>query len=111
MNYIALGERIREIRLRNHYTQVQVAEQLHFSQKHFGNIERGDARPSLECLVCIANVLHVSTDYLLQDSLSSEESEDFCEVVTTLTQFIDQQQLSIDNLQKDLDFIKHFSVS
>ncbi|MBR1865182.1 MAG: helix-turn-helix transcriptional regulator [Lachnospiraceae bacterium] len=109
MNYEALGKRIREIRLLQHYTQVDVAEQLHYSEKHIGNIERGDARPSLECLVCIANTLHVSTDYLLQDSLSSGEHDISYEVLTTVTQFVDQQQLSIQNLQKKLDFVNQFS--
>ena len=47
MNYIELGKRIREIRVQHNYTQLEVAEQLHFSQKLFCNIELGNARPSL----------------------------------------------------------------
>ncbi len=74
MDYIALGRRIRQTRQEHHYTQIQIAEELHFSEKHLGNIERGHARPSLELVVCFANMLHVSTDYLLQDSLSADDS-------------------------------------
>lgn len=65
MDYTALGNRIRESRIRQNYTQMQVAEQLLFSQKHIGNIERGNARPSIDLLVGLANTLEVSLDYLL----------------------------------------------
>lgn len=75
MDYIALGNRIRETRQEHHYTQIQIAEKLNYSDKHLGNVERGHARPSLELLVDFAKKLHVSTDYLLQDSLSEEESD------------------------------------
>ncbi len=109
MDYVALGKRIREIRVQNHYTQSQVAEQLYFTPKHLGNIERGNAHPSLECLVCIANTLHVSMDYLLQDSLASGKSDISYEIYTILSQFADQQQLSIQNLQKKLGFYFNFS--
>ena len=47
MDYIALGNRIRETRQEHHYTQIQIAEKLNYSDKHLGNVERGHARPSL----------------------------------------------------------------
>ena len=102
MNYDALGKRIREIRTLNNYTQSQVAEELHFSQKHLGNIERGSAHPSLECLVSIANTLHISMDYLLQDSLKPYQSNLSYEYMVIFSQFLEQQQISIHNLQKKL---------
>ncbi len=102
MDYDALGKRIREIRILNNYTQSQVAEELHFSQKHLGNIERGSAHPSLECLVSIANTLQISTDYLLQDSLTPYKSNLSYEYKVIFSQFLEQQQISICNLQKKL---------
>lgn len=109
MDYNALGRRIRECRIKHNYTQLQVAEQLLFSQKHIGNIERGDAKPSVDLLVRIANTLDVSLDYLLQDSLRLQKPEYPDGLPETIEQFLEQQKLEITKLQETIKFINHFS--
>ena len=109
MDYNALGRRIRECRIKHNYTQLQVAEQLLFSQKHIGNIERGDAKPSVDLLVRIANTLDVSLDYLLQDSLQLQKPNCPIELSKTIEQFLERQQLEITKLQEAIKFINYFS--
>lgn len=66
-DYVALGERIRKARKQKFLTQEQLAEACDLSAAHIGHIERGTRALSIESLITIANVLEVSTDYLLLD--------------------------------------------
>lgn len=69
MNYLGLGKRIRMHRRSLHMTQEQLAEQCGISVSFLGHVERGTRKASLETLVALSNVLHVSPSMLLQDSL------------------------------------------
>lgn len=100
MNYIQLGQRIRETRRLLKVTQVEMAEKLNFSQQHIGNIERGSAHPSLDLLVDISNTLNVSVDYLLQDSLQRPCTETASEICSDIQHLLKQQQYEIIRLQK-----------
>lgn len=74
MNRTALGTRIRQERLKQNYTQEQLAEKLNVSTTYIGYIERGERTLTLAKLIDIANILHVSVDYLLIDSVSPSSS-------------------------------------
>ena len=106
INYAALGKKIREVRIKRNYTQRQLALKLHFSVKHLGNIERGNARPSLECLVDISIALHTSLEYLLSDSLPPRFPNCSNEFALTVEHFLAQQQFEIHRLQKNIDIMK-----
>ena len=67
MNYKALGERIRNERIRLHLTQEKLAEAVSISTAYVGQIERGERSLTLDKLVTIANHLNVTVDYLLSD--------------------------------------------
>jgi len=72
-----LGNRIRRIRKEKYLTQFTLAEEVGVSPNFLGDVERGVKSPSLETMVCIANVLDVSLDYLLFESLKhSDIAED-----------------------------------
>lgn len=107
MDYYALGKRIRECRINHNYTQLQVANMLLFSQKHIGNIERGDARPSVDLLVRFSNTLNVSMDYLLQDSLQFQTFGNSSRLSETVEQFLEKQQSEITRLQEAIKFISY----
>ena len=47
MDYIYLGKRIREERLKKHLTQEQLAEYSDISLSYMGQIERGEDRKSV----------------------------------------------------------------
>lgn len=71
MDYEALGKRIRTRRKMMGLTQEALAEQLGISCSFVGHIERGSRKMSMETLIRISDVMGVSCDYLLQDSLQN----------------------------------------
>lgn len=68
-DYISIGKRIKDERIKRKMTQWQLAEKADLSQTFMSNIETGDKQMSVESLVSIANALGVSSDTLLRDSL------------------------------------------
>lgn len=62
----AVGERIKAIRLRNGMTQSRLAEKLDYtSERQLQRIESGETSCSVDKLMELAQILEVSTDYLL----------------------------------------------
>ena len=59
------SERLNKIRKSNGITAQQMANYLDTGIRNYRKYESGDARPSYEALVMIANILNVSIDYLL----------------------------------------------
>ncbi len=68
----ALGERICQYREKRGITQMKLAEDLDVSPTHVSYMEKGKRGLTLERLILVANVLHVSTDQLLMDYLENE---------------------------------------
>jgi transcriptional regulator with XRE-family HTH domain len=65
-----LGEKLRYLRQQRHLTQVELAQMLGgASQSHIANVEAQVDPASLSLVIRIAGQLHVSTDYLLRDSI------------------------------------------
>ncbi len=78
MDYTSLGARIRRERVLHSWTQEQLAEKVNISVSFLGHIERGTRKASLETLVSISNVLDISLDYLLCDSLALSPKRTLC---------------------------------
>lgn len=74
LRYDALGKRIRDARKKKRLTQQQVAEKIGVEPSHISNVERGITKPSLKAVVDIAEVLGVTVDSLVYDSLSQERN-------------------------------------
>lgn len=66
--------RLKELRKKANFTQVEVAEKLGISQPAYASWERGVKKPTQGNLVKIAQVLNVSVDYLVGNS--EEESDE-----------------------------------
>lgn len=62
---MSFNERLKEIRIKKGLTQEEFAKLLNISSSAISLYESGSREPSLATLVNIANVLDVSTDYLL----------------------------------------------
>ena len=62
------SERLKKLRKKANFTQVEVAEKLGISQPAYASWERGAKKPTQENLVKIAQVLNVSIDYLVGNS-------------------------------------------
>ena len=67
-----IGEQIKKIRTEKGITQEQLGEMCELSAAHIGHIERGTRILSVEVLFRIAQVLNVSVDYLLFDSVEND---------------------------------------
>ncbi len=65
-----IGKQIKALRIKNHMTQVQLADCIDGDQKQISKIEAGIARPNLITYLKIANVFHVSIDCLLAKAVS-----------------------------------------
>ena len=76
MDYEALGKRIRTRRKLMGLTQEELSEKAGISCSFMGHIERGSRKLSLETLIRLCDVLSVSSDYLLQDSMDSQTVHD-----------------------------------
>lgn len=97
MDYINLGKRIREERLKLNLTQEQLAEYVEISASYIGQIERGERNLTLDTLVRIANRLKVSIDYLLKDSVVLDDDN----IINQIKQLFDgksalHKQMAID---------------
>ena len=57
--------RFKDIRLKNHLTQKQMAERLGISKSVVNYYETGNRTPSIDILIRFSSIFHVSTDYLL----------------------------------------------
>ena len=74
IDYIALGARIRTARDKAQITQAQLAEACDLSTSHIGHIERGSRVLSVDVLYKIAVTLRVSVDYLLLDTVPTDDN-------------------------------------
>ena len=73
VDYKDLGKRVRELRRKLDLTQEELAEQCGISASFLGHIERGTRVASIETLVGLCNLLHVTPQYLLSASLNTFE--------------------------------------
>jgi len=60
-----INARLREERIKHKLTQQAMADNLGISLNGYQKYEQAERQPSLDCLVRIADILDVSTDYLL----------------------------------------------
>ncbi|MBQ8123709.1 MAG: helix-turn-helix transcriptional regulator [Ruminococcus sp.] len=73
VDYVRVGQKIKEKRLQNDLTREQLAELCELSASYIAHIERGTKSLSLETAVKICRVLNVSLDYLLLDEIQSHD--------------------------------------
>ncbi len=69
INYVAIGERIRENRTKANLTQAALAEKAGIEPSNLSHIERAATKVSLPTLINIANALEVTLDELVYGSL------------------------------------------
>jgi transcriptional regulator with XRE-family HTH domain len=97
LNKYEVGQRIRQLRLQNDYTQAEFAEAVDISINFLSEIENGKKGLSQERLARICHQLHTSCDYILfgenakqlnlieaANSMSLEELKTFKEYLDSL---------------------------
>ena len=60
-----LSKRLKELRIKNNYSQYEIADLIGVAQVTYSHYELGRRSVSIQNLVKIANIYNVSTDYLL----------------------------------------------
>ncbi|HBG2880010.1 TPA: helix-turn-helix transcriptional regulator [Clostridioides difficile] len=74
LDFRAIGQRIKIARIKKKLTQEVLSEKINVSPQHVSNIETGNSSVSLATLVSIANVLGVSVDELLCDTILNSKA-------------------------------------
>ena len=74
-NQVEFGQRLKKQRLAVGMTQEEFAKKLGLTSKqHISRMERGVGTCSIDLLIEIMDLLHVSSDYLLRGTDSDKES-------------------------------------
>ena len=60
-----LSQRVRELRLANSWSQVELANRLNIAKQTVSNWENDNIQPSIEMLIRLSRIFNVTTDYLL----------------------------------------------
>ena len=71
MDKLTMGDRLKDARKRLNMTQENLAEKVDVTTFYIGEIERGVKTPSLDLFIKLIEVLDVSADYLLRDTVST----------------------------------------
>ncbi len=83
----ALGRRVQDLRKDRKLTQGQLAERCGLTNNYIGKVERGEAQPTLEALLSIANALKANLSTLfayLDRPLTRDEAK------ATIRELLDQ---------------------
>lgn len=70
-----IGKKIKLARTRNNYTQELLAEKLQLSTRYISQLERGIAFGSATTLVNLCNALEIDADFLFNELVTDELSE------------------------------------
>lgn len=79
----------------------EFAETCGISERYLADIERGRKAPKLETFVGIANAIGISTEYLLQDSLTADK-EPGVKIENALNALSQEQRTLVENFIVDL---------
>lgn len=104
------GERLKELRIENGLTQLQLAEILGISKSNISKYEAGSVEPNLDIITKSAVYFGVYTDYLLGLSNTRSDQADFewklphvqNRLGSILLKFREREQLSIDKFAKKM---------
>ena len=102
INCIALGKRISFYRLKFNMTQEKLADLTDCSREYIAYLESGAKTPSLPILINLANVLHISVDELLVDSLDYSISSSDSDLHRLLLDCSEVEQTVIIRMAKEL---------
>ena len=104
-----LGERIKQHRKFRHMTAEKFAAEIDVSLSFLWELERGNKKPSLKTFVKIANVLNISADDLLCDSLAVSTTPQLNNLSKKLDRLNKEQlkmvELTLDSMLSAIDNI------
>lgn len=83
-----LGLRIALLRRQQGLSQTELARRLHISASAVGMYEQGRREPSLDIIVALAEVLGVSTDFLLTGKTTWDKNSEKHAIVISCMVFL-----------------------
>ncbi|MBQ3547077.1 MAG: helix-turn-helix transcriptional regulator [Clostridia bacterium] len=83
INYIAIGKRIRQLRIERGWSQAMLAEKSGVEPSNISHIERVATKLSLPTLVNICNALGVTLDEIVYESLIKNDHI-ICDIINQL---------------------------
>jgi len=92
MDRAALGQKLREARLKKGYTQQLLAEEAGIGIMYLSEIERGLKMPSLNSFIQLIEALDISADYVLRDELTSGKEYIYDELTEKLKNLTPKQR-------------------
>ena len=102
------GQRLREQRKAKGWTLEQFAEKTGLSTNYAGDLERGNKTPSLDTFIRIVEVLDVSADVLIRDSVASASHVADDELGRKMSQLTPgQKKAAVDILNAYIDNIPY----
>ena len=102
MNYKTLGDNIRKARKSKNITQEKLAEYVDISTVFISQIENGTGKPSLETMSKISNVLQVTIDDLLKNSIEYAPTTNCDELLLLLNNMSITEINFVISLVKDI---------
>lgn len=111
-----IGERIKELRKRKHWTQDELAHLLEVAPSSVGSYERGSRQPSIENLIRMSKYFNVSLDYLLcqsddertLNSFKKEDSKDLKDFLRDQAVMFSGLEITEDDKQRIMDILIGF---
>lgn len=98
MYKLTMGDRIKETRKKRAFTQEQLAEKLDISVEYVSQIERGLKIPSMQIFIKLVELLDVSADYLLRDSISTRNLYGDKQIGNKLEKLTPKQRVALEAL-------------
>lgn len=77
MNNKRIGKFLKELRLKNNYSQTELSELIYVTRQAISNWENGKATPDSEILIKLSELYNVSIDEILVGELSGESLQKF----------------------------------
>ena len=85
INLYEMGLRISNLRKQKGLTQEQLSELMDVSIQMVSNLERGIKAIKIDNLICISEILDVSTDYLLCGKYSTSDISELMQKLSKLS--------------------------
>ena len=109
----SIGERIKVLRKRKHWTQDELAHHLEVAPSSVGSYERGARQPTIENIIRMSKYFNVSIDYLLCQTddertlteFKKEDSKDIKEFLRDQSVMFNGLELSDKDKQRVMDIL------
>lgn len=93
LDYVAIGQRVKAMRLRMGWTQQKLAEEMGVSTSYIGHIEYGMKRSSAETIARLCQSLEMDANYLLFGTSVSGDNKSIIRV------YLEHQLAALDEIE------------